>query len=207
MELVDISDWFAIGSVPPRYTDLPTVGLYSNPQGIDRGLIANYGSQSGLLSSLSNKTYLHSDRTSLKLTGILIDTECRDYDATPHLDQLERLVSVGQNSYPPVLALVWASRIIQPVVLTEISIQETGWANGLVSQAMVELSFEYVRQPTYSSDAEKKRRAGVISERKKEQDKKANQTQSKTPKPPNQPQNRKPKPANSPNNTNRVTRR
>jgi hypothetical protein len=58
----------------------------------------------------------------------------------------------GLNSYPPVLAIVWGGRVIQPVVLINLNITETSWANGLVSQASTDMEFQYLPPISYRSN-------------------------------------------------------
>lgn len=156
-KLLDISDFFAVGSVPPSWESEKSVTLYTNPQQIQRSLTATYGSVNGLLTSQSSRTYGHSDRTPVKLSGILVDTQDKKMDATPFMDLLEGMTRASLNSYPPVMALVWGLRVIQPVVITDLSIVETAWVNGLLSQASVELTLEYVKSPSYQSSADERR--------------------------------------------------
>lgn len=150
--LLDISDFYSVGRVPPSWVSDQAVMLYTNPQEIQRSLKANYGVQNGLLTTAGVVQYGHSDRSPLKLSGLLIDTQCKDYDATPYLDQLEKMTQPGTNTYPPVLAIVWGGRVIQPVVLTNLTITETAWANGLVSRASTELEFQYLPPISYRSN-------------------------------------------------------
>jgi hypothetical protein len=176
--LIDISAYFSAGTIPPNW-DAEGVTLYTNPQQIDRGLEAIWNGNRTLLSSAQNYQYLGSDRTDVNLTGILIDTQCLDYDATPWLDTLERLTLPGTQSHPPVLAIVWGSRVIQPVVLTKVNIRETAWANGLVSQATVDLSFRYQAGSKYSSNADEAR-IKSLTEREKAKVKRLAEQQLKT---------------------------
>lgn len=155
--LLDISDYFAVGSVPPSWSSDKALTLYTNPQQLQRSLTAAYGSVNGLLTSLASRTYSHSDRSPIKLSGILVDTQDKKQDANPYMDRLEGLTKASTNSYPPVLAMVWGARVIQPVVITELSISETAWSNGLLSQASVELTLEYVKSPSYRTSADQER--------------------------------------------------
>jgi hypothetical protein len=61
------------------------------------------------------------------------------------------------NTYPPVLAIVWGERVIQPVVLTNLQITETAWSAGLVSQAKTELEFRYLPPISYRSNNDQSR--------------------------------------------------
>lgn len=155
--LLDISDFYSVGRVPPTWVSDSAITLYTNPQSIDRAMVANYGVQNGLLTTAGIVQYGFSDRSPVKLTGVIIDTQCKNFDATPYLDQLEKLTQPGPNSYPPVLAIVWGGRVIQPVVLTNLTITETGWSNGLVSQATTELEFRYLPPVSYRSGNDSKR--------------------------------------------------
>lgn len=150
--ILDISDFYSVGRVPPNWVSDSAITLYTNPQEITRSLTANYGVQNGLLTSAGIVQYGYSERSPIKLSGLLIDTQCKDYDATPYLDQLEVMTKATLNSYPPVLAIVWGGRVIQPVVLTNLQITETAWANGLVSQATTEMEFRYLPPISYRSN-------------------------------------------------------
>ena len=163
-KLLDISDYFAVGSNPPSWESDKSVSLYTNPQQLQRSMTAIYGAASGLLSSRSMKQYSHSDRSPIKLSGVLVDTGSSKYDATPHLDKLEAMTVASINSYPAVLALVWGARVIQPVVITDLQITETSWANGLVSQASLDITLEYCPSPSYKSNADQ-RRVEALTER------------------------------------------
>jgi hypothetical protein len=155
--ILDISDFYSVGRVPPSWVSDQAITLYTNPQEITRSLKATYGTQNGLLTTAGIVQYGHSDRSPIKLSGLLIDTQCKDYDATPYLDQLEGMTKPGLNTYPPVLAIVWGGRVIQPVVLTNLQITETAWANGLVSQASTEMEFQYLPPISYRSNNDEKR--------------------------------------------------
>jgi hypothetical protein len=155
--ILDISEFYSVGRVPPSWNSDGAVTLYTNPQEISRSLKAVYGTQNGLLTSTGIVQYGHSDRSPVKLSGLLIDTQCKTYDATPYLDQLEKLTQTGTNSYPPVLAIVWGGRVMQPVVLTSLTVTETAWVNGLVAQASTELEFQYLPPISYRSNNTKDR--------------------------------------------------
>jgi hypothetical protein len=81
--LLDISDFYSVGKVPPSWVSDTAVTLYTNPQEISRSLKATYGTQNGILTTSGVVQFGHSERTPIKLSGLLIDTQCRDYDATP----------------------------------------------------------------------------------------------------------------------------
>jgi hypothetical protein len=164
-QLVDISSYYASGTVPPDWNQ-PGITLYTNPQEINRGLEATWSGARGLLSTSTPYQYMGSDRSDVQLTGVLVDTQCADYDATPWLDSLERMTLPGVNSHPPILAIVWGARVIQPVVLSQVNIRETAWANGLVSQATLELTFKYQGRSGYKSNADE-RRVASLTEREK----------------------------------------
>jgi hypothetical protein len=155
--LLDISDFYAVGRVPPSWVSDQAIALYTNPQEITRSLTAQYGAQNGLLTTAGIVQYGFSERSPIKLSGLLIDTQCKDYDATPYLDQLEKMTVPSLNTYPPVLAIVWGERVIQPVVLTSLQITETAWSAGLVSQAKTELEFRYLPPISYRSNNEQSR--------------------------------------------------
>jgi hypothetical protein len=154
--LLDISEFYNIGRTPPSW-DGEAIVLYSNPQEISRSLIASYGASSGLLSTNANLTYGHSNREPIKLNGSLVDTQCKNKDATKYLDQLENLTKPSINSSPSVLAIVWGARVIQPVVLTELTITEIAWANGLVSKADLGLTFQYLPPINYRASNDENR--------------------------------------------------
>lgn len=155
--LLDISDFYSVGRVPPSWVSDSAVTLYTNPQEITRSLKSVYGTQSGILTTAGVVQYGHSERSPIKLSGLLIDTQDKNYDATPYLDQLEAMTKPNLNTYPPVLAIVWGGRVIQPVVLVNLQITETAWANGLVSQASTELEFQYLPPISYRSNNDQKR--------------------------------------------------
>jgi hypothetical protein len=162
--LLDISDYYSVGRVPPNWVSDKAITLYTNPQEITRSLTANYGVQNGLLTTSGITQYGFSERSPIKLTGLLIDTLDPDYDATPYLDQLEALTKPSLNTYPPVLAIVWGERVIQPVVLTNLEIVETAWSGGLVSKATTDLEFRYLPPISYRS-ANNESRLNQLTER------------------------------------------
>ena len=155
--LLDISEFYALGRVPPSWVSDQAITLYTNPQAIQRALTANYGKVNGLLTTLPNISYGNSDREPIKISGSLIDTGCIGYDATPYLDKLEKLTLPSINSSPPVLAIVWGARVIQPVVITNLSINETAWSNGLVSRAELDLTFQYLPGISYRASNDENR--------------------------------------------------
>jgi hypothetical protein len=163
-KLRDISDWYAAGTVPPSWDAEDALPLWINPQRIDWGVSAVWGSQSGHLSTNENLQYGFSKRESIEIPDILVWTDDRNRDVTPYLDRLESLTKPGTNSYPPILALIWGNRVLQPIVLTQVSIIEDSWANGLCSSATVNLSFLYTKAPKYRLNADQ-RRLDALSER------------------------------------------
>lgn len=169
--ILDISDFYSVGRVPPSWVSDQAIVLYTNPQEITRSLTAQYGTQNGLLSTAGVVQYGFSERSSIKLSGLLIDTQDKSYDATPYLDQLEKMTVPGQNTYPPVLAIVWGERVIQPVVLINLQIVETAWSSGLVSQARTELEFKYLPPISYRSNNNQSR-LDQLTEREMEKAKK-----------------------------------
>jgi len=168
---MDISEFYYLGRLPPSWDGEDDVTLYSNPQSIERALSAIYGSTNGLLSTAANVTYGHSQRGPVKLSGSLIDTQSNEYDATQYLDKLEGLSRPSINSSPSVLAIVWGARVIQPVVLTELTINEIAWANGLVSKAEIGLSFVYLPPISYRSSNDEDR-ITALTDREKDKAKK-----------------------------------
>lgn len=202
-KLLDISDYFAVGSVPPSWESEKAISLYTNPQQLQRSLTAIYGASSGLLSSRSIKQYSHSDRSPIKLSGVLIDTGSPKYDATPFLDKLEAMTVASVNSYPAVLALVWGARVIQPVVMTDLQITETSWSNGLVSQASLDITLEYCPSPSYKPSSDQ-RRVEALTEREQKRVKELAEKELKE-----KPENKrtsemKPLPVNSQSNTTNI---
>lgn len=156
-KLVDISDYYAAGTVPPSWDTGSSVPLWINPQTIQWAIESTYSTQSGHLSTNQNLQWGYSARQPIEIPDIIIWTDDPNSDVTGYLDTLESLTRPSINSYPPVLALVWGARVLQPIVLSNLSVTERSWANGLVSSASVNLTFLYTKAPKYRSNADERR--------------------------------------------------
>jgi hypothetical protein len=156
-KLRDISDWFSAGTVPPSWDAEDAVPLWINPQVINWAVESVWGATSGHLSTEENLQWGYRRRQPIEIPDILIWTDDRNSDVTKYLDTLEKFTKPGDTSYPPILAFVWGARVIQPIVLTSLSISETSWANGLVSAATVSMSFQFSKAPKYRSNADARR--------------------------------------------------
>ncbi len=141
--LVDITSYYQSSKLPPDFTKEKGVEFLISPVELQRSLSAIYPASNGIGSQNSYLQYMGSKRNSVSLAGCIIDSRCSDIDLQQYMDQFEQLIF----SPPKILALCFSQRIIQPIVLTELSITETAWANGYLSRGTFDLTFEYI-QPT-----------------------------------------------------------
>ena len=168
-QLIDISDMYRVGQVPADFTKLKGVEFEINPVSISRALSANYSDLSGIGTRQNTRQYFSSTRKPVVLAGCVFHSSCKNSDKQKYLDQFESLLFAKvPNTHPPILALVFGKRVIQPVILTDLTISETSWSNGYVSSGTFDLTLEYVQvarkvprvtqdpKPTKREEAKKK---------------------------------------------------
>lgn len=155
--LLDISDFYAVGKVPPTWSTDQNVQFIVNPSEISWGVLAQYGSAQGHLTTNEQLQYGSSKRDRIRLPGLILDSSCGHGHVVKWLDKLEGMARPGTNTFPPVLAFVWGDRVLQPIVLVGMSVRETGWVNGLVSRATVDLEFQFHKASVYQSSADQRR--------------------------------------------------
>ncbi len=144
--LVDISTYYTVSQIPPDFTKLKGVEFEISPVQLDRGISATYSDLVGLGTRQNFRQYGSTTRNSIRLSGCIVHSKCKGQDKQKYLDQFEQLLfPKTPNTHPSILALVWGQRVIQPIVLTELSISETSWSNGYISSGTFDLTFEYIQ--------------------------------------------------------------
>lgn len=156
--LRDISDFYAAGSVPPSWESDQSIPLWLNPQSIDYGFTSAWGKTNPHLSTDAIFQWGYRQRDPIVIKDIEVWSEDPKQDIHKYLDKLESLSKPsGESSYPPIIAMVWGARVLQPIILTSMQVRERSWATGLASRATVDLTFEYAKSPKYRSLADQAR--------------------------------------------------
>ena len=156
--LRDISDYYAAGSVPPSWESDQAIPLWLNPQAIDYGFTSVWGKTNPHLSTDAIFQWGYRQRDPITIKDIEVWSEDPSQDIHKYLDRIESLSKPGgESSYPPIIAMVWGARVLQPVILTGIQIRERSWASGLASRASIDLTFEFAKSPVYRSLADQAR--------------------------------------------------
>lgn len=143
--LVDISTFYTESKLPPDFTKMVGVEFEINPVSLDRSLGANYSDLGGIGTQQNIRQYGSSSRGDIELKGCLVHSKCKTQDKTAYLDKFEALVfKKSPNTHPSILALVFGARVIQPIILTNLTISETSWSNGLISSGTFDLTLSYI---------------------------------------------------------------
>ena len=156
--LRDISDYYAAGSVPPSWESDQAIPLWLNPQSIDYGFSSVWGKTNPHLSTDAIYQWGYRQREPILIKDIEVWSEDPSQDIHKYLDKIEAMTKPGgDSSYPPIIAMVWGARVIQPIILTGVQIRERSWASGLASRATIDLTFEFAKSPVYRSLADQAR--------------------------------------------------
>lgn len=143
--LIDVSEYYLMGKNPPNFLEMTGVEFLLAPSVLNQSVSANWSELVGIGSQQPHRQYISSKRGDISLPGCVIDTRSDRHDLQQYLEQFEALLFRQKDTTPPILALLFGSRVIQPLILTSLTVSETQWANGYVSKATFDLTFSRIQ--------------------------------------------------------------
>ena len=127
------------GNIYAKLTNIAGVTLFEflfNPEEKQYNIKSNYTETPTALTNLPNQIYNYTSGLTLSLPNILLLSHSRGKTVTQLIEQLKSLmmIDIANKRYEPTkLKFIWGSDVFSPVVLTELSWNETEWLSGEVA--------------------------------------------------------------------------